>query len=293
MISRVTSQTQAAAAQRGLQASATRMGELQQKAIDRRNITRASDDPSAAAESLKVRAEQRAAGQYARNIGNGDGWMSTADSALTQATQLLNRVRDLTLQGANGSMSAEGRTAIAVEMDDLKRDMLGVANTAFLGRNVFAGNSDSGVAYKADLTYTGAAGSTVERRVNDGETVRVDVDGKSVFGEGADSVFALIGKTADDLRAGNDVSGSLSGLESFIKKTIGGQAELGSRHSRLLRSEEVNMAKITSLENQRAGIEDVDLARAAMDLQLQNTNYQAALAVTSKVLQNSLMDFLR
>lgn len=293
MISRVTPQSQMAAAQRGLQASATRMGALQQKATDLRNITKASDDPAAAADSLKVRAEQRAAAQYARNIDNGNGWMATADSAMTQATQLLNRARDLTLQGANGAQSPEGRNALAAELDGLKQDMLGVANTKFLGRTVFAGNSDTGAAYGADLLFTGAAASTVERRVSDGETVRVDVDGKAVFGEGADSVFALISGVAEDLRAGNDVSAGLAGLEVYLKKTIGGQAELGARHSRLLRSEEVNMDKITALENQRAGIEDADLATTAMDLQLQNVNYQAALAVTSKVLQNSLMDFLR
>lgn len=293
MISRVTPQTQMAAAERGLQASATRMGVLQQKATDLRNISKVSDDPAAAADSLKVRAEQRAADQYSRNIENGAGWMATADSAMTQVTNLLNRVRDLTLQGVNGSISPEGRNAIAVELDGLKQDLLGVANSKFLGRTIFAGNSDTGAAFTADYSFTGSAGSTVERRVSEGETIRVDVDGRSVFGEGPDSVFALIGTVADGLREGSDVSDALTGLEGFLKKTIGGHAELGARHSRLLRSEEVNMEKVTSLENQRSDIEDADLAKTAMALQLQNVNYQAALAVTSKVLQNSLMDFLR
>ncbi len=48
-----------------------------------------------------------------------------------------------------------------------------------------------------------------------------------------------------------------------------------------------------SLENRRARIEDLDLAGAVLDLQVQQTTYQAALAVTAKVLQPTLMDYLR
>ena len=53
------------------------------------------------------------------------------------------------------------------------------------------------------------------------------------------------------------------------------------------------LTKTGTLEAQRSGIEDVDLAQAALSLKLQEVSYQAALSVTSKVLQHTLMDFLR
>ena len=68
---------------------------------------------------------------------------------------------------------------------------------------------------------------------------------------------------------------------------------LGSRDAQLQRAQEVNMQQQGALEARRSEIEDVDLGTAILQLQVQQVNYQAALAVTAKVLPPTLMDFLR
>jgi flagellar hook-associated protein 3 FlgL len=70
------------------------------------------------------------------------------------------------------------------------------------------------------------------------------------------------------------------------------QAIAGARQAQSQRAEEANMNQSVSLEAQRSGIEDVDLAKIILDLQVQEHTYQAVLAVTSRVLQPTLMDFL-
>ena len=148
MISRITNQTLMRTAQLSLHANMTRMSKLQDQATNQKAITRPSDDPTATVQSLQVRAEQRATDQYSRNADNGNGWLTTVDSALGATTDILRRVRDLTVQGANdGSMSVAAKEAIAIEIEGLRDDLLRQANTAYLGRNVFAGNSDAGAAF--------------------------------------------------------------------------------------------------------------------------------------------------
>ncbi|MGO4384466.1 flagellar hook-associated protein FlgL [Specibacter sp. RAF43] len=296
MLNRVTTQTTAAAAQRGMQANAAKLAQLQQGAQDLKKISRPSDDPAGTADSMAVRAAQAAAVQYGRNIGNGDDWMTVADSALANATTLLQKVKDATIQGANGAINQAAKNAIATELDSLKADLLNQANARFTGRNIFAGNSDAAGAFidtPTAFTFTGAAGSSVQRRISPDATIRVDADGAAIFGDAATSVFALITKIADDLRSGTDVSTHLDSVDAALDKVIGGRAEVGARHAELLRAKDANANAVVDLENQRSGIEDLDIGKAILDLKTQELAYQASLGVTAKVLQPTLMDFLR
>jgi len=270
MIPRVTSATQMRSAQANLQASAQRLAQLQEQSSSLKTISRASDDPARAANALAVRAEQRATAQYTRNADNGNGWLTTLDTALGASTTILTRVRDLTVQGANaGTMSPAAREAIAVEIDGLKQDLLTQANASYLGRSVFAGNSDAGVAFKAGYIHTADSPAGVERRVGADSTVRVDADGAAIFGNGTESVFALLATVSDALR--NAPAAVSSRIESASAALVSAKG---------------------SLEAQRVQLEDADLATVILDLKLQEVAYQSALAVTARVIQPTLMDFL-
>ncbi|MCY7288442.1 MAG: flagellar hook-associated protein 3, partial [Cryobacterium sp.] len=252
-------------------------------------------DPARAADSLMVRAEQRAVTQYARNVGNGNGWLTTADTALAETTNLLNQVRDLTVQGANnGALSPAAKEAIAARLDGLKDSLLAQANATYLGRSVFAGNSDAGVAFNPDFSFTGTATASVDRRIGADTTVKVDADGASIFGTGPDSIFTLIGTIASDLRTGaTNVGTHLTAIDLHMKTVLTAQTDVGVRQAQIQKAGEALVQHKGNLEAQRAGIEDIDLGQAILDLKLQEVSYQAALSVTARVLQPTLMDFLR
>lgn len=294
MLFRVTNQTLMMSAQQNLAASKVNLARMQQQASDLKAIKRPSDNPAGTASSLQVRGEQAAAAQYERNIDNGRGWLTTIDTAMTSTTEILRRVKDLTLQGASGTMSPAARGGIATELNGLRRDVLGYANTSFMGRNVFAGNSNAGVAFTNSTppVFTGTIG-TVTRRVAEGTTVRVDADGAAIFGSGPGNVFDLIDKIAADLVSGADQSANLTVLDQRMSIVVTQHTEIGGRDSQIQRAQENNMEQQGTLEAQRADIEDVDMGRAFLDLQLMQINYSAALAVTAKVLPQTLMDFLR
>lgn len=290
MISRVTSTTQMRAAQANLQASAQRLAQLQEQSSSLKAISRASDDPARAANALAVRAEQRATAQYTRNADNGTGWLATLDTALGASTTILNRARDLTVQGSNaGTMTAAAREAIAVQIDGLRQDLLTQANASYLGRTVFAGNSDAGVVFAADGTYSGGAPSPVLRRVGSDAMVRVDADGSAVFG----TVFTLLTNISDALRGSPaSVSSYLGAVDTALTTVIGANADVGARQARIEAASAALVTEKGALEAQRVQLEDADLATVILDLKLQEVAYQSALAVTARVIQPTLMDFL-
>jgi flagellar hook-associated protein 3 FlgL len=292
---RVTEQTMAAAAQRGLSLSQTRLANAQQAASSGQRIARPSDDPVGTAGALQVHAQIAATNQYKRNIDDGTGWLMTLDGALGSATGFLRQVRDLTIQAGNGSLGQDSKNAIAQQIDSLRQDLLSAANTRYLGRSVFAGTSDAEGAFSDGNppTFNGVPGDTVQRRIGTDQTVRVDGDGAAIFGTGASSIFTVLDSISSDLRNGVDPTSRLQALDTGMDVLVAGRADIGTRLSQLQRAGSENMADQNKLETQRSGIEDTDLGKAILDLQLQQTNYQAALAVTAKTLMPSLMDFLK
>ena len=295
MLNRVTNLTMSTNAQRTLQTQQSRLAALQDKATPLNTISRPSDDPAATGEALRTRAELAANAQYGRNIDDGGLWLNAADSALENANNLLNKIRDLTVQAGNGTLNKAAKDAIASQLDGLNQDLLATANTKQLGRNIFAGSSDAALAFgPADpSTYNGSGTGSVERRISADQTVRVDADGAKIFGEGAASVFKLVSGMAATLRAGGDVTPNLQDVDANLAKVISGRAEIGTRQAQLERAGSVNTELEASLDAKRNGIEKADLGSVIMDLKLQETNYQVALAATAKVLQPTLMDFLR
>ncbi len=85
----------------------------------------------------------------------------------------------------------------------------------------------------------------------------------------------------------------MADVDTAFKNIVNGRAEIGTRQAQLERAGNVNTEMEATLDAQRTGIEKADLGSVIMDLKLQETNYQVALAATARVLQPTLMDFLR
>lgn len=295
MINRVTQQTIQRTTLANLQVNLGRMAELQGRMSGGKVITKPSDDPSGTGQAMEVRAERRAAEQFARNADDGAGWLTTVDTALQASVAALRQARDLTVRGANGgTMSAIPREAIAVELTGIRDALLNQANTKYNGRSVFAGTSSEPQAFEAgSYAWRGSATGSVERRLGPDQTVRADQDGAAAFGDGDDSVFKLIDDIVTDLRAGVDVSARLTQIDDRMTVMLGELAGVGTRHNQVMDAQSTLKKTTMDLSSQLSAIEDIDLAEVIVELQMQEVAYQGALGATARVLQPSLMDFLR
>lgn len=293
MIGRITHQTIQRSTLRNLQTNLGAMANLQAQMSSGKKIQVPSDDPAVAGSVMHLRSTQRQLDQYSRNATDGDSWLTTVDSALSSSLTSLRRVRDLVVQSGNGGLGQSSRDALATELEGLRDDLMSQANTTYLGRTVFAGTSGAGVAFDDAYTWNGSATASVERQIGPTTTVRVDADGAQVYGEGAGSVFALVDELAADLRAGVDVTDRLDAIDDRMDAMLTATASTGSRQ-RVLQSVATELTgQALTVKSQLAGAEDIDLAEVIMNLKLQEVAYQGALGAGARVLQPSLMDFLR
>lgn len=295
MIGRISSSTMTQQTLRTLQSHLQERDRLQNQATSQRAFRVPSEEPAAAATTLGVHGEQSRVAQYARNIGDGMAWVTSADSALASSVGMLNRARDLVVQGANsGALNDAARASIAAELDSISKELLSQANTTMAGRSIFAGTSDAGEAFDpTTFAFHGAPGGGVQRRIDDDTTVRVDVDGSAVYGEGANSVFALLGDIAAQLRSGAAVGPRLDDIDARLRTMVSAQGGVGARQAQLERASSQNLASSTDLEARRASVENVDSIEVLVKLQSAELVYQSALQVTAKSLKTNLLDFLR
>lgn len=295
MIGRVTSTTITQQTLRTLQSNLAERDRLQNQATSQRTFGSPSDDPAAAATALGVHGDQSRVAQQARNISDGMAWVTTVDTALGASIDLLNRARDLAVQGANsGALSQPARDAIAAELESISKEMLAQANTTVLGRSVFAGTSDAGKAFdEGTFAFTGTPGASVQRRISDSETVRVDADGAQAFGQGASSVFALLKDVAGQLRAGADIGPRLNDIDAGLRNLVAARGATGARQQQIERAQTQNLSVSTDLEARRAEVEDVDSLEVLIKLQSAELVFQSALQVTARVQQTNLLAFLR
>src|SRR5689334_1672354 len=142
-----------------LQRTIAKGQKLQDQLSSGKQINRPSDSPTGTVASLQLRGEARAAQQYSRNADDGLGWLGTLDNTLASTSTLINRARDLTVQGlSTGTNDTQSREALAVEIDNIKSSLIGYANTTYLDRPVFGGTTAGDEAYQADGTYLGDDG---------------------------------------------------------------------------------------------------------------------------------------
>ncbi len=297
MINRVTHQMTQRSTLANMQQNLATMSKLQDQASSLKRIQKASDDPAGTAQALRLRAEQRASAQYDRNMQDGVSWLNTIDTALSTTSSYLQRVRDLTVRGANsGSLGETSRAAIATEIEGIRDSLLSQANTTYLGRHVFAGTSNAAAAVGPGVdgpyTYAGGPGQ-VERRVAEATTIRVDADGAQVFGSGDTSVFALLDTIAAELRAGTNVSPRLNDLDARLEGVLTEAATVGARTNQMEAMKQANTSRALTLKTDISAVEDVDLAETIVNLKAQEVAYQAALGAAGKVLQPTLLDYLR
>lgn len=285
----------------GLQANLSRLQRTQEQITSGRRINRPSDSPVDTATAMRLRAEQQQNTQQGKNIDDGLSWLGQADSSLSQASAMLNRVRQLTVSGLNATNGATGRDAMAAEIDELRSSLIGVANTDYLGRPIFAGTQNVGQAFDAQTgQYQGNEVAVTRNVSSDDGGVPVSLTGKQAFGtlfsDPADpSSAGVLARISESLRSGDmdKLNADLGNLDAAAQTMREAQSLVGARMNRLTGIQTRSTTQQDSLTAALSATENIDLPSTIMDLQVQQTAYQAALGVTAKIIQPSLVDFLR
>ena len=294
-VTRVTQHMMSSHSMDAMQTSLSRLAKLQEQLSTGRVLNRPSDSPTDTTSAMRIRSSLTDVRQYGRNAEDGNGWLSTIDAALTNANDQVLRARDLALQGANEGVAGQtARDALAAEVDQIRAGLINTANSNYLGRPVFGGVTAGAQAYDATGTYVGTPGA-VNRTIGEGTSVRVDVDGNAAFGPAGNSVFDHLAALSTALRTGNQagISASITALQADRDTITTTQAEVGSRQNRVETAIQAAADGELRLRTSLSSVENADLPKTIVDLQMQQVAYQASLGATARVMQPSLLDFLR
>lgn len=296
---RVTQSMLASNSLRNLSNSYSNMGKYQDQLATGKKISRPSDDPVVAMKGMYYRTNLTEVEQYKRNLNEAYTWMENSEAGIEHATQITQRVKELVIQANNDSNSPEDLKAIGVEIGQLKEDLLGVANTQVAGRYIFNGTSTKTPPVPENpLNAAGTAYEFTQSRedfsieVSKGVQLKVNINPENVF---SDDLFNTLKGLEDSLMNGSLENGDevIGELDGHFNNLLAERAELGARTNRLelvesrLGDQEVIASRILS-EN-----EDADIEKVITDLTIQESIHRASLAVGAKIIQPSLIDFLR
>jgi flagellar hook-associated protein 3 FlgL len=290
---RVTHRSVAEMALANLQRNLSRVGDLQDQVSSLKRIRTPSDDPVGAVSALKFRSQVGRHEQIDRNLDDAAAWLGTIDAALQRVLEHLNRARDLGIQGRNASLGVPEREALADEVDQLRQGVLNLANAKYLDRPVFAGNARTDAAYDLAGAYLGDDG-TVERSIAPGQRLAVNATGNAVFGPAGATLFDALTALSASLRTDpTQIDAAVADLDTATQRVLGELADVGARARRVEDMKSRNALTTDGLKSSLSEVEDVDITKALIDLNVQQTAYQAALAATARAIQPSLVDFLR
>lgn len=282
----------------GLNTSLSRLQQTQEQLTTGKRLNRPSDDPVGTVSALRFRAEQSQIDQFGENIQDGLARLRTADDTLTQSANIMQRIRTLAVASANGTLGPNQREANASEIDELRHSLIQQANTQYAGQPVFGGTTPGQNAFDHKTGEFVGNELPVLRAVTSapGESgqINVAVNGREAFGTSLQD-DGEIDKLVKAIRAGDQagMSQGIADMENVRSTMVNAATTAGVRSNRLTGLDGINGRTSDSLAGSLSKVEDTDFLKAGMDLAIQGTAYQAALAASAKIIQPSLMDFLR
>lgn len=277
-----------------------KLAKLQDQITSQKKFSKPSDDPAAAMMGMTYRTNLNQVKQYSSNISEATSWAESTDSAFNQAVSALQRIRELTVQASNGTYEDNQRASIAAEIKQLKQHLIDIGDTQLGGKYIFNGydtnkrpsdtitNPETG----AGLSYS--AGD-IQIEVFNGIKIPINTNG-TVFKDALNDtgiIESLYTALNDPKTNETTITNLLGEVDKTIDSFLTAQAQVGARQNRIdlmtdrLSQQEVTASKVLS-DN-----EDVDMEKVILDFTNQQSVHTAALSVGSKIIQPSLIDFLK
>lgn len=278
----------------------SKIADYQNQLASGKKITRPSQDPVVATMGIAYRTDVSHVEQYQKNVTNAYKWLDSSDDTLKQVDDVLNRVRELTNEASTDTYTADQRKAIGAEVDQLTQQLVSLGNTQVGGQYIFSG-SDS-----ANSLLTQAADGTVTINqtalnnpdfsvaVNDGIKMAINVNPNQVF---TSSLFSDLNDLKNALNGGSatgtDINNYLGKIDTHLDALSNAQADLGAKTNRIDMTKNRLDAQKTIATQVMSDNEDADYAETIVKLNQQQNVYNASLSVGAKIIQTSLVDFLR
>ncbi|MCA0375358.1 MAG: flagellar hook-associated protein FlgL [Gemmatimonadetes bacterium] len=287
-----------------LQAGLAGVDRLREDISSGLRLRRISDDPTSGAEVVRVGSSMRAITQFRRNIDLGVSRATTEEGVLDQLTNVITRASELGVNASNGTQTAQTRTIIKAEIDQLLGFAAQLGNTRFGEGYLFGGTRQGEAPFTVPPPATGTfsaltlSGNPVDPtgvttlEIGDNKFVTPTHDGKQVFLD-TDALDAL--RALSDALGANNV-GQIGAAVTRLNTSLSNvQSLIGTQGARINEMEDAK-ARLTQTEHEllayRSDLRDTEVDKALAELVGKQTLYQAAMGATARILGMSLASYL-
>lgn len=295
---RITQSMMSASMMKNLQNNYKRLDSYQEQLMTNRRLNRPSDDPVGVASALHYRAEISSTTQFEENVSDADSFMQYTDTVLNEATQVIQKLSELAVQGGTDTVPADARKNIAEEVGQLYTHLVSLGNSQFKGKYIFNGQRTDQQPYPADPANEAFNLDTgvVQYQVGAGIYVDVNMVGDKVFGiyGSTDSIFNIVDnlKNALDNNDSTGISAAIPQLQGVIENLTVAQAEVGAKQNRLeFTTNRLGDLSLNYTELQ-SKVEDIDMPKTITELKTAESIFQASLDTIARISRPTLLDFL-
>jgi flagellar hook-associated protein 3 FlgL len=295
---RVTNNTLTGNYLRNLSRNLEKMQTYQNQLSTGKEVSKPSDNPMLVSKIMNLDTTIKENEQYKSSIASAMDWANTADGAMESVTDALQRIRELVVQGASGTLDDSDRSSIAAEVKELTKQVSDSLNAKIDGRYIFAGqktteppfsmNADGVMVYKGD-------GNNISREIAPNLGVTIPSDGSQITTAGSSDLGTILSDIAKALENGDTAALSGSLLSSFDKNfdnAVLFRSKMGAIYNRLEAAGQRNEAQNLGLTELLSKSSDIDFAEKMMEYSTMSSVYEASLSSGAKILQKSLLDYL-
>ncbi len=293
-----------------LQQNRIKLDLLQEQISSGEKIHTPSDDPIAARQILDLEEKLKAGDQYQGNIEKAKVWLNVTDVALGGISDMIKQAKSVAAQIGSGSSDPTVVSNAVSQLTEIKRQLVSLGNTQLGDQYIFSGFNDATApfAYQAPATPPAApAPNPAYAGTSDSINVPIDKGPSSQLAMNitGDRVLTNVGPAGVNVL--NEIDNLIAGINANNPAAItaaAGQIEKASAETNNLRSEiagrqlRVNSAeKMIALNRNTVqtlieNMQNVDMIKAAAELNQQKTSFEAALSATAKTSQLSLLNYL-
>lgn len=291
-----------------LNRNANGMNKTQNQLATGMKINKPSDNPVGITYSLRYRAELSSNEQYKSNVNSAISWLEYNDTVLDQTGNVMQRLRELMVQGSTGTNPQTAMDSIKEEVMQLKEQLVDISNSKLNGKYIFNGQTYDRKPYELPVDANGNSDtSDVDSIITDpgkinfivGESVQfpINITGNEVFGTGTeeDNIFVMMDNIITALGNGEqkELSDHLGKIDSRMEKILSLRSEIGAKTNRVELMEGRLSDLGINLTDLQAKTEDADIAELMIQSKIQESIYNTSLSVGAKIISATLSDFLR
>ena len=235
-------------------------------------INRAGDDAAGLSISEKMRGQIRGLDMASRNSQDGISMIQTAEGSLNETHDILQRMRELAVQGANDTNVTVDRTAIDKEFQQLSKEIVRIKdNTEFNTQKLLNGTAGTG----------GAGTITLQVGANSGQTIQLDMLNSGV------NLSVVVGTISGTLglTTQSSATNAITKIQDAMDSVSAGRSYLGAMQNRLEHTIKNLDNSSENLQAAESRVRDVDMAKEMMDLSKKNILQQAAQAMLAQANQ--------